>query len=57
MNYVVSGRVEAIPFKMYFLSINVFFLILKKTMVDILAQNRSGWTNKGSQTLHYSYDF
>ena len=26
-------------------------------MVDILAQNRSGWTNKGSQTLYYSYDF
>lgn len=40
-----------IPFTSYSLSI-VFFFLLEKTLLDILAQNRSGWT-KGSQTLTF----
>ena len=30
----------------------MFFFLLEKTMLDILAQNRSGWT-KASQTLTF----
>ena len=44
-----------IPFTSYSLSIVMFFFLLEKTMLDILAQNRSGWT-KGSQTLYYRYE-